>query len=76
MHHFTYRVKRGSAKPSRGIDFVNLDEARGYHATNAYAQSKLANVLHAWSLNERLRDTGANVAAFAVHPVGRVFMHS
>ena len=68
MHHFTYRVKRGTAKPSRGIDFVNLDEERGYNATNAYAQSKLANILHAWSLNERLREVGANVAAFAVHP--------
>jgi hypothetical protein len=26
MHHFTYRVRRGTAKPSRGIDFINLDE--------------------------------------------------
>ena len=55
MHHFTYRVRRGKAGPSRGIDFTQLDDPRGYDPINAYAQSKLANILHAWQLNERFR---------------------
>ena len=55
MHHFTYRVRRGRAGPSRGIDFGQLDDPRGYDPINAYAQSKLANILHAWQLNERFR---------------------
>ena len=67
-HHFTYRVRRGSARPSRGIDFINLDDDVGYDASAAYAQSKLANVLHAAELEERFRENGVNVAAFAVHP--------
>ena len=57
MHHFTYRVRRGRAGPSRGIDFGQLDDPRGYDPINAYAQSKLANILHAWQLNERFRHT-------------------
>ena len=57
MHHFTYRVRRGRAGPSRGIDFTQLDDPRGYDPINAYAQSKLANILHAWQLNERFRHT-------------------
>ena len=49
-HHFTYRVRRGVPRPSRGIDFANLDEPVGYDAGRAYAQSKLAVALHASEL--------------------------
>lgn len=67
MHHFTYRVRRGRAGPSRGIDFTQLDDPRGYDPINAYAQSKLANILHAWQLNERFRQ----VPRGSVHSVDR-----
>ena len=67
-HHFTYRVRRGVARPSRGIDFANLDEPEGYDAGRAYAQSKLAVALHASELDGRLRRSGVNVAAFAADP--------
>ena len=67
-HHFTYRVRRGVPRPSRGIDFANLDEPIGYDAGRAYAQSKLAVALHASELDERLRRSGVNVAAFAADP--------
>ena len=67
-HHFTYRVRRGVSRPSRGIDFANLDEPAGYDAGHAYAQSKLAAALHASELDERLRRSGVNVAAFAADP--------
>ena len=67
-HHFTYRVRRGVPRPSRGIDFANLDEPVGYDAGRAYAQSKLAVALHASELDARLRGAGVNVAAFAADP--------
>ncbi len=49
---------------------IDLDdphfERRPYDKTLAYAQSKLANVLHAAELARRLEGTG--VSAFSVHP--------
>ena len=49
------------------IDFADLNfERRSYSSTLAYSQSKLANVLHAKELAERLEGTG--VYAFSVHP--------
>lgn len=49
------------------IDFEDLHfEMRPYDGWEAYAQSKLANVLHARSLAKRLAGTG--VAAVSVHP--------
>ncbi len=49
------------------IDFNDLHfEKREYKPLIAYAQSKLANVLHALNLAERLKGTG--VTAFSVHP--------
>ncbi|CAN6179610.1 unnamed protein product [Urochloa humidicola] len=39
-----------------------------YDPTNAYALSKLANVLHTKALAERLREMNANVTANCVHP--------
>ena len=46
-HHFTYRVRRGTHRAVRTIGFANLDDDVGYDPVNAYAQSKLANALHA-----------------------------
>ncbi len=49
------------------IDFDDLHfDKREYHAGQAYANSKLANVLHALNLSQRLDGTG--VSAFSVHP--------
>lgn len=49
------------------IDFNDLNfDKREYDPGVAYAQSKLANVLHALDLSRRLEGTG--VSAFAVHP--------
>jgi NAD(P)-dependent dehydrogenase (short-subunit alcohol dehydrogenase family) len=47
------------------FDDLNFDK-REYHAGEAYANSKLANVLHALDLSRRLEGTG--VSAFSVHP--------
>jgi NAD(P)-dependent dehydrogenase (short-subunit alcohol dehydrogenase family) len=41
---------------------------RAYDATQAYAVSKLANVLHTRELAARLQETGANVTVNCVHP--------
>lgn len=49
------------------IDFEDLHfDKREYNPGVAYAQSKLANVLHALDLSRRLEGTG--VSAFSVHP--------
>jgi NAD(P)-dependent dehydrogenase (short-subunit alcohol dehydrogenase family) len=47
------------------FDDLNFDK-REYHAGEAYANSKLASVLHALDLARRLEGTG--VSAFSVHP--------
>ena len=51
------------------IDLADLNwERRRYRAWDAYAQSKLANVLFVTELERRLRDVGSPVRAIAVHP--------
>jgi WW domain-containing oxidoreductase len=49
-----------------GIDFGNLDAQRGYDPWRFYGQSKLANLLTARVLAEKLKDSKAT--ANAVHP--------
>jgi NAD(P)-dependent dehydrogenase (short-subunit alcohol dehydrogenase family) len=49
-----------------GIRFTDPNFRNGYDMVDAYGQSKTANILHAMSLAERLRDK--NVTAFSVHP--------
>lgn len=57
----------GSRSRVADIDFTDLNfERRPYSSTLAYAQSKLANVLHAKELAKRL--DGAGLCAFSVHP--------
>ena len=63
-HHWSYRVRRGTTKPSRGIDFENLNSSHGYSAINSYGQSKLCPILHAWRISETIN----GVRAFAVNP--------
>ncbi len=51
------------------IDLGDLNwERRRYRAWDAYAQSKLANLLFVAELERRLRETGSPVRAVAVHP--------
>lgn len=51
--------------PKEGIQFDNLSGEHGYSAFRAYGQSKLANVLFANGLNQRLGD---GVTANSLHP--------
>jgi WW domain-containing oxidoreductase len=52
--------------PKGGIQFDNLDGARGYSSWKAYGQSKFANLLFAKELQRRFAGTGKT--AYAVHP--------
>ncbi len=52
--------------PRGGIDFDNLDGAKGYSAWSAYGRSKLANLLFAKALARRFG--GSRRVANAVHP--------
>ena len=49
------------------LDDLNWD-ARPYNRWNAYAQSKLANLLFAFELQRRLDETGSKVRSVAAHP--------
>lgn len=49
-----------------GLDFDDLQIAKGYEAMKAYSRSKLANVLFTRELAMRLAGTG--VTTYAVHP--------
>ena len=51
--------------PREGIQFDNLSGEHGYSAFRAYGQSKLANVLFANGLNQRL---GSGATANSLHP--------
>lgn len=52
--------------PKEGIQFDNLDGAKGYNPWAAYGQSKLANLLFAKELARRFE--GTHRTANAVHP--------
>ncbi|MGW8250464.1 MAG: SDR family oxidoreductase, partial [Anaerolineales bacterium] len=62
------RIVNVSSNAHRGakIDFDNLLGERSYSGWRAYAQSKLANVLHAFELARRLE--ASVVTANALHP--------
>jgi NAD(P)-dependent dehydrogenase (short-subunit alcohol dehydrogenase family) len=51
------------------IDLADLDyERRAYDPTEAYCQSKLANVMYAFELQRRLAARGSRVVAIPCHP--------
>lgn len=50
------------------IAFDDLQGERGYDATVAYGQSKLANLMYAFELQRRLTARGSAVTAIASHP--------
>ena len=50
------------------IRFDDLNWTTGYHPNQAYAQSKLANLLFTLELQRRLTESGSAVRALAAHP--------
>jgi NAD(P)-dependent dehydrogenase (short-subunit alcohol dehydrogenase family) len=50
------------------IDFDDLQSEMHYDPEQAYAQSKLANLLFTYELDRRLRTAGTRVSALACHP--------
>jgi NAD(P)-dependent dehydrogenase (short-subunit alcohol dehydrogenase family) len=60
------RVVNVSSLGQQAIDFDDVMLTRGYSGTRAYCQSKLAQILHAADLSERLAGTGVTVNA--LHP--------
>lgn len=50
------------------IDWDDLDAHRSYSRTQRYSDSKLANLLHLFELDRRLRAAGSPVTAAACHP--------
>lgn len=52
------------------MHFDDLNFERGYDHDQAYWQSKLANLLFTYELQDRLTMAGAGAAALAAHPGG------
>ena len=50
------------------IDFDDLEATKSYSRVGRYNQSKLANLLHMYELDRRLRAHGRNTIAVACHP--------
>lgn len=48
------------------MNWDDINWEKSYNTSNAYSQSKLANVLHAKALARRLEGTG--IAVFSLHP--------
>jgi NAD(P)-dependent dehydrogenase (short-subunit alcohol dehydrogenase family) len=62
-------VTMSSGIHERGrIDFDDLHGERSYDRWDAYAQSKLANLLFAYELDRRCRAAGAPVESLGAHP--------
>lgn len=56
------------AAHNAAIDFDNLDGSKGYSAIKFYGQSKLANLMFARELQNKLRSNHLDVASVACHP--------
>lgn len=52
----------------RKIQFEDLNFDHNYTAWNAYAQSKLAQMMFAYELQQRIATSGKNVQVFVCHP--------
>ncbi|XP_073150396.1 short-chain dehydrogenase TIC 32 B, chloroplastic-like [Henckelia pumila] len=62
-----------------GIMFGKINDINSYDEKRAYGQSKLANILHANELSQRLKAEGANITINSVHPgliMTNLFKHS
>ncbi|MFC4714178.1 oxidoreductase [Planococcus dechangensis] len=56
------------AHRNAAIDFDNLDGSKGYKAMKFYGQSKLANLMFATELDQRLKQHGLSTLSIACHP--------
>ncbi|WP_341281024.1 oxidoreductase [Paenibacillus sp. FSL H8-0537] len=56
------------AAHNAAIDFDNLDGSKGYSAIKFYGQSKLANLMFARELQNKLRSNHLDVASVVCHP--------
>jgi NAD(P)-dependent dehydrogenase (short-subunit alcohol dehydrogenase family) len=62
-------VTVSSVAHRRGVmHFDDLQSERSYEPSDAYAQSKLANLLFTYELNRRLEAAGADTISLAAHP--------
>ena len=62
-------VSVSSAVHQRGeIDFDDLQSTESYNRWDAYAQSKLANLLFAYELDRRLEEAALDATSVGVHP--------
>jgi len=62
-------VTVSSGMHARGeMDFDDLHGEGSYDKWDAYAQSKLANLLFAYELDRRLRETDSSIKSIGVHP--------
>ncbi|MFB6113386.1 MAG: oxidoreductase [Halodesulfurarchaeum sp.] len=62
-------VTQSSGVHERGeIDFQDVQHEESYEKWDAYAQSKLANLLFAYELDRRLRTADSSVMSVACHP--------
>ncbi|KAK8680136.1 hypothetical protein V6N13_109090 [Hibiscus sabdariffa] len=66
INHFTHSLSLIYSWTDAG--FYVRDGDCSYNATRAYAQSKLANILHAKELTRQLKARNARVTINAVHP--------
>lgn len=64
------RIVTLSSLAHRGaaIGFDNLDGSRGYKGMKFYGQSKLANLMFALELDQRLKQHGLSTISIACHP--------
>ncbi|PPS06688.1 hypothetical protein GOBAR_AA13953 [Gossypium barbadense] len=53
---------------SEGICFDKINDESGYYTWYAYGQSKLANILHAKELAQRLKEEEVEITANSLHP--------
>ena len=61
-------IVTSSMAQSSSIDFNNLNGEKYWDPYNAYAVSKLANVLYTYKLHRLLREKNSNVTANCLHP--------
>jgi len=61
-------ITASMAHRSGRIDFDDINAEEGYSRWGRYAMSKLANLLHMYELDRRLRAAGSPVKAVACHP--------
>ena len=61
-------ITSSMAHRSGRIDFEDINADKSYSRWGRYAMSKLANLLHMYELDRRLRAAGSPVVAVACHP--------